>query len=119
MLFKSSALEEHVQSDKAYKMHGVNSNGDEPDSLSDDSKYRYFVSVAELKIKTAEYHHAHSECSVKTARNDLAVLIHHGLREHDNFQNVANDEDRSACHTQIAEPDKSETAVDVAESQQR
>ena len=88
-------------------MHAVDSDGDKPDDPAE--------SHAHLIIKASQDHQDHAECAVKAGGNRLVIFLEACSGEHGKLENITDDEDGPQGHDQIAQPDKSESAVDIAE----
>ena len=111
-------LKEHIQSYKSNQMYRVNDYSHEPYELSDHSKNRHFEVRTDFQIKTAQNHHTHCQSCVKAARYDLTVLRKECAGKQDDFQNITDNENCPACHTEISEPDEAESPIDIAECKQ-
>ena len=91
-------------------VHTVDGDGGEPEDPAE--------AESDLKIKTAQDHQYHAEGAVKACRNGLVILFPEGSEIHGDLEDVADHKDGPAGHDQVAEPDKSESAVNISECQE-
>ena len=88
-------------------MYAVDGNGNKPDNSAE--------SQADFIIKAAQDHQDHAECRIKAGGNCLFIFLEACFGIHHDLQNITDDKNGPQRHDQIAQPDKSESAVDISE----
>ena len=88
-------------------VYAVDGNGNEPDDSAE--SHTHFI------IEAAQDHQNHAKCRIKAGGNCLVIFLEACFGIHHDLQNIADDKNGPQRHDQIAQPDKSESAVDISE----